>query len=207
MVPEGTFPSDVIERAHKLIKANPGGSGAYSNSQGIPLVCKDVADFIGRRDGYPCDPTEIFLSNGASQSVQNSLMLLSNLPTDGFLVPIPQYPLYSATITLYGAKLVGYYLDEEKDWGLNMEELEERVKFAKENNITLKGMVIINPGNPTGMVGDSLLHSLIHSLVYYLTHSFIHSLSHSFLKLSYSLTHYLLKTHTPNPLNLPNPNK
>lgn len=152
IMPEGTFPSDAIERARSLAIANPGGSGAYSVSQGIPQVCKDVADFIGRRDGYPCDPSEVFLSNGASQSVQNSLMLLIHDKNDGFLTPIPQYPLYSATITLYGAKLVGYYLDEDHNWGLDINELEDKVAYAKANNIHLKGLVIINPGNPTGMV-------------------------------------------------------
>lgn len=151
IVPEGTFPSDVVERAHRLLKSNPGGSGAYSNSQGIPEVLKDVAEAIGRRDGYPCNPKEIYLSNGASQSVQNALMLLSTSPNDGFLTPIPQYPLYSATITLYGTKLIGYYLNEEKDWGLDMNELETRLEEAKAKGINLKGMVIINPGNPTGM--------------------------------------------------------
>ena len=154
IVPEGTFPPDVIERAHRLLASNPGGSGAYSNSRGIPVICEDVAEAIGRRDGYHCDPKEIYLSNGASQSVQNILLMLSSSPNDGFLTPIPQYPLYSATITLYGTQLVGYYLDEEKDWGLNMEELELRVKEAEAKNIRLKGMVIINPGNPTGMVGN-----------------------------------------------------
>ena len=129
IVPEGTFPPDVIERAHRLLASNPGGSGAYSNSRGIPVICEDVAEAIGRRDGYPCDPKEIYLSNGASQSVQNILLMLSS-------------------------QLVGYYLDEEKDWGLNMEELELRVKEAEAKNIRLKGMVIINPGNPTGMVGN-----------------------------------------------------
>lgn len=152
LVPEGTFPSDVIERAHKLVEANPGGSGAYSASKGIQLICQDVADFITRRDGYKCDASTVFLSNGASQSVQNALLLLAASSSDGFLTPIPQYPLYSATITLYNSKLVGYYLDENDKWGLNIEELERRVKEAKEQGIKLKGMVIINPGNPTGMV-------------------------------------------------------
>ena len=152
LVPKGTFPSDVLERAHKLVEANPGGSGAYSASKGIPVICQDVADFITRRDGYKCDASTVFLSNGASQSVQNALLFLAASSTDGFLTPIPQYPLYSATITLYNSKLVGYYLDENVKWGLNIEELERRVKEAKEQGIKLKGMVIINPGNPTGMV-------------------------------------------------------
>ena len=175
IVPEGTYPSDVIERARVLTEANPGGTGAYSSSQGIPHVCKDVADFIGRRDGYPCDPSEVFLSNGASQSVQNSLMMLIANENDGFLTPIPQYPLYSATITLYGAKLVGYYLDEEHNWGLDMEELERKVEYAKSQNIRLKGLVVINPGNPTGMVRFHLSfylvftrrrHAKVHRILY-----------------------------------------
>ena len=133
LVPEGTFPTDAVERAQQLLNANPGGSGAYS-------------------DGYPCPASEIFLSNGASQSVQNVMMVFSGHPDDGFLVPIPQYPLYSATTSLYGAKLVGYYLDEENRWGLDLQELEKSIAYAKENHIHLKGLVIINPGNPTGMV-------------------------------------------------------
>ena len=152
LVPEGTFPTDAVERAQQLLNANPGGSGAYSVSKGIPLVCKDVADFISRRDGFPCPASEIFLSNGASQSVQNVMMVFSGHPDDGFLVPIPQYPLYSATTSLYGAKLVGYYLDEENRWGLDLQELEKSIAYAKENHIHLKGLVIINPRNPTGRV-------------------------------------------------------
>mgnify|MGYP005970857665 FL=1 len=69
------------------------------------------------------------------------------------MTPIPQYPLYSATITLYNDHLIGYYLDEDHEWGLDMNELELRVKEAEEQGIKLKGLVIINPGNPTGMVG------------------------------------------------------
>ena len=92
--------------------------------------------------------------------MQNALLLLASSHSDGFLTPIPQYPLYSATITLYNAKLVGYYLDEREKWGLNMEELEKRVKEARDQGIKLKGMVIINPGNPTGMV---VIYWLYHS--------------------------------------------
>jgi alanine transaminase len=43
---------------------------------------------------------------------------------DAFLVPIPQYPLYSATLTLYGGQLVPYELDEEAGWGLNVDNLQ-----------------------------------------------------------------------------------
>ena len=156
IVPEGTFPADVVERAKKLIEANPGGSGAYSASKGIPLVCQDVADFISRRDGYACSPDSIFLTNGASPSVQNALLIATSSPQDGFLTPIPQYPLYSAAITMNNAKLIGYHLDEENKWGIDFEELEQKYAEAVEQGIHPKGLIVINPGNPTGMVSCEL---------------------------------------------------
>lgn len=157
LVPEGTFPSDVIERAKKLHAANPGGSGAYTVSKGIPLVCEDVAEFITRRDGYECSPDSIFLTNGASPSIQNALLLLTSSPDDGFFIPIPQYPLYSAQITLNNSKIIGYYLDEEKNWGMDMKELELQYEEAIKQGIRPKGMVVINPGNPTGMVCNEII--------------------------------------------------
>ncbi|MED6217660.1 Glutamate--glyoxylate aminotransferase 2 [Stylosanthes scabra] len=69
---------------------------------------------------------------------------------DGILVPVPQYPLYSATIALLGGSLVPYYLEETANWGLDVNELRQSVNQARYKGITVKAMVIINPGNPTG---------------------------------------------------------
>lgn len=106
-------------------------------------------------------------------------------PQDGVLVPIPQYPLYSAAIQLLGGSLVGYYLHEETGWcvahaccltqerqsqprvippcegadwmvracagrSLDFDELDRAVADAKRKGVTVRGMVFINPGNPTG---------------------------------------------------------
>lgn len=70
----------------------------------------------------------------------------------GVMIPIPQYPIYSATIDHYGGQKVGYYLDEEKGWGLNMKELERSLADAKAQGIKVNSFVLINPGNPTGQV-------------------------------------------------------
>jgi aspartate/methionine/tyrosine aminotransferase len=70
------------------------------------------------------------------------------------MIPIPQYPLYSATITLYDAHQVGYYLDEAKDWKLNHDMLEDALAKAKSMSIRVKAICVINPGNPTGAVLD-----------------------------------------------------
>lgn len=71
---------------------------------------------------------------------------------DGIMVPIPQYPLYSATIQLYGGTLVPYYLDEEHGWGLDETHLRHQAAEARARGVTVRGLVVINPGNPTGQV-------------------------------------------------------
>ena len=60
------FHPDALQRAKELLIANPGGSGAYSNTNGVPKVCEDVAKYIEKRDGYPCDPKNIFLTKNAA---------------------------------------------------------------------------------------------------------------------------------------------
>lgn len=84
------------------------------------------------------------------------------------MIPIPQYPLYSASIVEYNMEQVGYYLDEDNDWGLDVKELERAVKEARER-CNVRGIVVINPGNPTGNevfnVGFTMIdHSKLFSL-------------------------------------------
>lgn len=67
------------------------------------------------------------------------------------MVPIPQYPLYSATNSEYDAYQIGYYLDESNNWNLDIEELERALDGAK-GNCKPRALVVINPGNPTGQV-------------------------------------------------------
>ncbi len=69
---------------------------------------------------------------------------------DAVLVPIPQYPLYSAAITLYGGTMVGYQLDEHRGWALNLAELRRAIRTARAGGKLVRGLVFINPGNPTG---------------------------------------------------------
>src|SRR5690606_13889280 len=98
--------------------------GGYSHSQGLPSVRKHVAEFIEKRDGVKSNPDRIFLGDGASKCIQNVLTLLIRNEKDGIMVPIPQYPLYSASITLLGGKMINVVMDEENNWGLNVSELE-----------------------------------------------------------------------------------
>lgn len=68
------------------------------------------------------------------------------------MIPIPQYPIYSATLDLLGGQKVGYFLDEEHKWNLQMEELERSYQQATKEGTNVVGFVLINPGNPTGSV-------------------------------------------------------
>ena len=78
-------------------------------------------------------------------------MLIRN-DKDGIMIPIPQYPLYSAAITALGGAQVPYFLDEDADWGMSTAKLDEAANEAKANGVELRSLCIINPGNPTGQV-------------------------------------------------------
>lgn len=149
---EKIFPNDVIERAKLIFEKNPTGTGAYTQSTGVPFIREAIAKFISDRDGIPADKDKIVLTDGASKGVQAALTLVLKNSQDGIMIPIPQYPLYSATIALYGAKQIGYFLDENASWQLNESELIKSYNKAKENGINPVAIAVINPGNPTGAV-------------------------------------------------------
>ncbi|KAJ1327105.1 hypothetical protein BSLG_010452 [Batrachochytrium salamandrivorans] len=144
------FASDAVLRAKELLTAMGGSSGAYTHSQGIPIVRQRVAEFIEKRDGFPADPESIFLTAGASPGVQMVLQTLIAHKDVGIMIPIPQYPLYTASISLSGGNAVPYYLDESKDWGLSMEELTRSIQDGRSKNYEVRALCVINPGNPTG---------------------------------------------------------
>jgi aspartate/methionine/tyrosine aminotransferase len=157
----GVFPADAVETARAILKGSRHGLGAYSESKGVRFIREAVAEFIRQRDGIEADPEAIFLTDGASKGVQTILKLLLATPTDGILIPIPQYPLYSATITLYEGRIVPYYLDEADHWKLNLSMLEESLRTARAQATRVKAICIINPGNPTGAVLDEKNISMV----------------------------------------------
>lgn len=146
------FPADAVRRARSVLEQNPNGMGAYTQSAGIPFIRRAVARFIESRDGIPADPNRILLTDGASKGVQAALTLLHKNENDGVMIPVPQYPLYSATLELYGARQVDYSLDERNRWELNEEELERSLAAAKKEGVNTVALAVINPGNPTGAV-------------------------------------------------------
>ncbi|HPV58078.1 MAG TPA: aminotransferase class I/II-fold pyridoxal phosphate-dependent enzyme [Rectinema sp.] len=159
---------DVKEKAHYILEQSKHGLGAYSESKGLRFVRKAIADFIISRDSFNgveqnADFENIYLTDGASKGVQAALTLLIAKKNDGILIPIPQYPLYSATITLYGGQQIGYYLDEESGWSLDEQMLEDAIQQALAKGIHARAIVVINPGNPTGgVLTENNIRMVIH---------------------------------------------
>mmetsp|Transcript_14532 Transcript_14532/g.24803 ORF Transcript_14532/g.24803 Transcript_14532/m.24803 type:complete len:305 (+) Transcript_14532:269-1183(+) len=145
---------DAVDRIKFISSKFSAPMGAYSDSKGHSYVREKVADFIRKRDGdqFHVDANNIYLTNGASEGVKLSFKLLIRDSKDGIMVPIPQYPLYSALLTLEGGTMVKYFLDENQNWGINTRDIYERIKTAKDLGINLRAIVVINPGNPTGNV-------------------------------------------------------
>ena len=146
------FPADVLARSRTYLDALPGGTGAYQDSRGNMAIREEVAAFITNRDGHPADPNNVFLADGASPAIQNVLKMLIRDNEDAILLPIPQYPLYSAAVVALGGKVVGYELDESLDWALDIDNLSKRVASARQHGLTVRALCVINPGNPTGTV-------------------------------------------------------
>lgn len=147
------FPADAVAKAQRILDGCGGHSlGAYSNSAGVQVIREDIARFIENRDGSPAgsvNPSNIMMSTGASGGIVAMLKLLVKGPETGIMIPIPQYPLYSACLAELGATIVPYYLNEEQNWSMDLEELERAYSAAEAKP---KAICIINPGNPTGQV-------------------------------------------------------
>jgi alanine transaminase len=80
-------------------------------------------------------------------------MLISS-PKSGILIPIPQYPLYTATLAQHSGVAIPYYLDESAGWSTSLTAIETAIEKSAKEGITSKALVIINPGNPTGALLD-----------------------------------------------------
>ncbi|OJJ45463.1 hypothetical protein ASPZODRAFT_26811 [Penicilliopsis zonata CBS 506.65] len=143
------YQQDAVDRAQTLLQEVQ-SVGAYSHSQGAPAIRASVAKFIEERDGFPANPQDLFLCAGASSGVSTLLNVMCDSPNSGVLVPIPQYPLYTATLSLLDAQCVPYYLEEHKAWGTDIDAIRSSLQMAKAEGTDVRSIVVINPGNPTG---------------------------------------------------------
>ncbi|XP_048772562.2 alanine aminotransferase 1-like [Ostrea edulis] len=150
------YPDDAKDRARRILDSCGGHSiGAYSDSAGVRVIREDIARYIEERDGHPSNPDDIFLCTGASDGIKTIMKMLmtgrDGAERAGVMIPIPQYPLYTATIAEYNAYPISYYLDEDNAWSLHASELRRALNEARKHCLP-RALVIINPGNPTGQV-------------------------------------------------------
>ncbi|XP_061378371.1 alanine aminotransferase 1-like [Danaus plexippus] len=149
------IPEDVKERVREILGECVSGSvGSYSPAPGLLLIRKHVAQYLTARDGVAANFNNIYLGSGASDLIKSVLTLFVEKvdgKPPGVMIPIPQYPLFSGTLSELGLQQVDYYLDEDEGWVLKYEELERSWRAASEH-CSVRAIVVINPGNPTGQV-------------------------------------------------------
>lgn len=148
------YSQDAIDRAKfYLDQIDSRAVGAYaSHASGYDVIKNEVIDYIQRRDDIEIDSSNLYLSTGASEAIEIMIRLLISEPNDAVMVPIPNYPLYSAAIIMCGGQQVPYYLDESSNWSLDISHLEEQYKAYSDKGLNIKGVAVLNPGNPTGQV-------------------------------------------------------
>ena len=133
-------PPHMIEAVYK---AMGDGKNGYAPSPGI----KEALDAIrgeAARKGLT-SVRDVFVTNGVSETVDACLTALLN-PGEDILTPCPDYPLYSAILTKLGIKLNTYYLNEEDGWQPELDDIKKKITPRT------RGIVLINPNNPTGSV-------------------------------------------------------
>ena len=152
------FSETALDYAHTIRGNMETGMGAYSDSNGHEFIREAIAEFIDKRDeveknnGIRSHPHTIFLTDGASEGAKNIIELFISTNQDGIMIPIPQYPLYSATIQRCNGVPVNYYPDEDNGWILKRKALEDSYSQAETDGVNIRAIVVINPGNPTGSV-------------------------------------------------------
>lgn len=136
-----TAPDVVLESIHSALQ-DPMSQG-YSDSKGIPEAREAILEYH-REKGLPnISEEQIYLGNGVSELISMSMQgLLNN--GDEILIPAPDYPLWTAAAKLAGGNPVHYICDESSGWYPDLADMEKKITDKT------KGIVVINPNNPTG---------------------------------------------------------
>lgn len=132
-------PDAVIE----AMKNNLTETEGYSNSKGLLEARKAILSYCEEKHLPNVNIEDIYTGNGVSELITLSMQGLLD-PGDEVLVPAPDYPLWTASVTLAGGTAVHYICDEKQDWYPDIEDMRKKVTDRT------KAIVVINPNNPTG---------------------------------------------------------
>jgi len=144
-------PEEIIK---DVIHNLPSAQG-YCDAKGLFSARKAIMQQCQKQGIAGVGPEDIYIGNGVSELIVMSMQGLMN-DGDEMLIPAPDYPLWSASVSLAGGAPVHYQCDEENDWQPNIDHMRASI-----TNRT-KGIVVINPNNPTGAIyPDSVLLQII----------------------------------------------
>lgn len=144
-------PDEIISDVIHNLRAAQG----YTASKGLFPARKAIMQECQRLQIPDVEIEDIFLGNGVSELIVMACQALLN-DGDEVLVPSPDYPLWTAAVTLAGGKPVHYICDEQSDWYPDIEDVRSKITAKT------RAIVIINPNNPTGAVyNQDLLESLV----------------------------------------------
>ncbi|CAM5705082.1 Histidinol-phosphate aminotransferase [Streptomyces californicus] len=135
-------PPEILED----ILRNVAGAHGYGDAKGLLSARRAVMQHYQTK-GIDLDVEDVYLGNGVSELIQMSMQALLN-DGDEVLVPAPDYPLWTASVSLAGGTAVHYRCDEQADWMPDLADIERKITDRT------KALVIINPNNPTGAVYD-----------------------------------------------------
>lgn len=149
------FGFDAPEEVQQDMIRNLPASAGYSDSKGIFAARKAVMHETQKQGIAGVTLDDIYLGNGASELIAMATNALLN-DGDELLVPMPDYPLWTAVASLSGGRPVHYLCDEDNGWMPNLDDI--RAKITPRT----KGIVVINPNNPTGaLYSDDLLKGIV----------------------------------------------
>jgi alanine-synthesizing transaminase len=132
------------EILHDMI-LNLHNAQAYGESRGLFAARKAVMHDFQLKGVMDVEIDDIFIGNGVSELIQISMMGLLD-SGDEVLIPMPDYPLWTAAVTLAGGRAVHYLCDESAAWNPDLDDIRRKVTAKT------KAIVVINPNNPTGSV-------------------------------------------------------
>src|ERR1700733_60897 len=133
-------PAHLIEAVHKAMRD---GKNGYAPSSGIKSALDAIRGEAARKG--ITNIQDVFVTSGVSESVDVCLTALLN-PGEDVLTPCPDYPLYSAVLAKLDIGLNTYYLNEEDGWQPDLDDIKRKITSRT------RGIVLINPNNPTGSV-------------------------------------------------------
>ena len=151
----GVFGFDPPEEIQQDMIRNLVNSAAYSDSKGIFTARKAIMHYCQQKNIQGVGIDDIYTGNGVSELIVLAMNALLN-NGDEILVPAPDYPLWTAAVSLSSGTPVHYLCDETKNWAPNIDDIKAKITPHT------KGIVIINPNNPTGVIySDEVLQQIV----------------------------------------------